>query len=53
MEPPLNHTLSTDITLVELLQTLKNLQRNKVVGLDGTKAKFILDVGQLLHMPLY
>jgi hypothetical protein len=31
---------------------LKKLQRNKVVGLDGMKAKFILDVGELLHMPL-
>ncbi len=31
---------------------LKKLQRNKAVGLDGMKAKFILDVGKLLHMPL-
>ncbi len=27
-------------------------QRNKVVGLDGMKAEFILDAGELLHMPL-
>jgi len=31
---------------------LKKLQKNKVAGLDGMKAKFILDVGELLHMPL-
>jgi len=52
IEPPPNHTLNTNITLVELLQALKNLQRNKVTGLDGMKAEFILDVGELLHMPL-
>jgi hypothetical protein len=31
---------------------LKNLQRNKVVGLDGMKVDFILDVGKLLYMPI-
>jgi len=31
---------------------LKNLQRNKVAGLDGMKVEFILDVGELLHMPI-
>ncbi len=31
---------------------LKKLQKNKVAGLDGMKAEFILDVGELLHMPL-
>jgi hypothetical protein len=31
---------------------LKKLQKNKVVGLDGMKAEFILDVRELLHMPL-
>ncbi len=31
---------------------LKKLQKNKVAGLDGMKAEFILDVGKLLHMPL-
>ncbi len=31
---------------------LKKLQRNKATDLDGMKAKFILDVGELLHMPL-
>jgi len=52
MEPLPNHTLNIDITFVELLQALKKLQRNKATSLDGMKAKFILDVGELLHMPL-
>ncbi len=51
-EPPPSHTLNTNITLAELFQVLKKLQRNKVASLDGMKAKFILDVGELLHMPL-
>jgi len=51
-ESPPSHTLNADITLAELFQVLKNLQRNKATGLDGMKAKFILDVGKLLHMPL-
>jgi hypothetical protein len=52
MEPLLIHTLNTNITLAELFQALKKLQKNKAVGLDGMKTKFILDVGELLHMPL-
>jgi len=44
-ESPPSHTLNTDITLTELLQALKKLQRNKVVGLDGMKVEFILDAG--------
>jgi hypothetical protein len=32
-------TLNTNITFVELFQALKKLQKNKVVGLDGMKAK--------------
>ncbi len=47
MKPPPKHTLNTNITLVELLQALK-----KVISLEGMKAEFILDVGELLHMPL-
>jgi hypothetical protein len=43
--------LNTDITLVELLQALKKLQKNKAF-LDGMKVKFSLDVGELLHMQL-
>jgi hypothetical protein len=31
---------------------LKKLQRNKVASLDGMKVEFILDAGELLHMPL-
>jgi hypothetical protein len=49
---PPSHTLNTDITIAELLQALKKLQRNKAADLDGIKAKFILDVRELLHMPL-
>ncbi len=51
-EPPLNHTLNTNITLVELFQVLKKLQMNKVANLDGMKVEFILDATKLLHMPL-
>jgi hypothetical protein len=51
-EPPPSHTLNIDITLVELLQALKKLQRNKVAGLNGMKVEFILDVRELLHMSL-
>ncbi len=51
-EPPPNQTLNTDITLVELFQALKKLQRNKAGGLHGMKVEFILDVKELLHMPL-
>ncbi len=52
IEPPPSHTLNTNITLVELLQALKKLQKNKADGLDGMKVKFILDAGELLHIPL-
>jgi hypothetical protein len=52
MEPPPSHILNTDVTLTELFQTLKKLQKNKAAGLDGMKAEFILDAGELLHMPL-
>jgi hypothetical protein len=52
MEPPPSHILNTNIALIELLQALKKLQRNKAAGLDGMKAKFILDAGELLHIPL-
>jgi hypothetical protein len=47
-----SHTLNTYITLAKLFRALKKLQRNKVAGLDGMKAEFILDVRELLHMPL-
>ncbi len=51
-KPPPSNTLNTDIALVQLFHTLKKLQRNKAAGLDGMKAEFILDMGELLHMPL-
>jgi hypothetical protein len=51
-KPPPSHTLNTNITFATLLQALKKLQKNKVAGLDGMKVEFILDVGELLHMPL-
>jgi hypothetical protein len=51
-EPPPSHTVNTDITFTKLLRALKKLQRNKATGLDGMKAKFILDARELLHMPL-
>jgi len=51
-ESPPSHTLNANITLAELLQALKKLQRNKAAGLDGMKVEFILDAGELLHMPL-
>jgi hypothetical protein len=44
--------MNIDITLAELFQALKKLQRNKDASLDDMKAKFILDVEELLHMPL-
>jgi hypothetical protein len=50
-ELPPSHTLNIDITLVELLQALKKLQKNKVVSFDGMKVKFVLDARELLHMP--
>jgi hypothetical protein len=52
IESPPSHTLNSDITLVELLQALKKLQKNKAAGLDGMKVEFILDAGELLYMPL-
>jgi hypothetical protein len=51
-KPPPSHTLNTNITLVELFQALKKLQRNKVADLDGMKIEFILDAKELLHMPV-
>jgi hypothetical protein len=45
--PPPSHTLNTDITLVELLQALKKLQKIKADSLDGMKVEFILDAGEL------
>jgi hypothetical protein len=44
--------VNRNITIAKLLQVLKKLQTNKAAGLDGMKAEFILDAGELLHMPL-
>ncbi len=52
IESPPSHTLNADITVAELLQVLKKLQKNKAIDLDGMKVEFILDEGELLHMPL-
>jgi hypothetical protein len=45
-------TLNCDITLNEIAQVMKRLKRNKFVGLVGIKAEFLLDVGDMLHVPL-
>jgi hypothetical protein len=45
-------TLNYDITLDEIVQVMRRFKRNKSVGLDGIKAKFLLDVGDMLHVLL-
>jgi len=45
-------TLNCDITLDEIVQVMRRLKRNKSVGLDGIKAEFLLNVGDMLHVPL-
>jgi len=60
MVPSLSHpfasddcsTLNYDITLDEIAQVMGKFKRNKSVGLDGIKAEFLLDVGDMLHVPL-
>jgi hypothetical protein len=32
---------------------MRRLKHNKAVGLDGIKAEFLLDVGDMLHVPLH
>jgi hypothetical protein len=46
------NTLNCDITLDEIVQVMKRLKRNKSTGLDGIKVEFLLDVGNMLHLPL-
>jgi hypothetical protein len=46
------NTLNCDITLDEIAQVMRKLKRNKFAGLDGIKAEFLLDVGNMLHVPL-
>jgi hypothetical protein len=45
-------TLNCDITLDEIAQAMKRLKRNKSAGLDGIKAEFLLNAGDMLHVPL-
>jgi hypothetical protein len=45
-------TLNCDITLNEIAQLMRRLKRNKSVGLDGIKAEFLLDAGDMLYIPL-
>jgi len=45
-------TLNCDITLDEIAQVMRRLKRNKSVGLDGIKAEFLLDAGDMLHVLL-
>ncbi len=45
-------TLNCDITLNEIAQVMRRLKRNKSAGLNGIKAEFLLDVGDMLHVPL-
>jgi len=45
-------TLNYDITLDEIAQMMKRLKRNKSASLNGIKAEFLLDVGDMLHVPL-
>ncbi len=45
-------TLNCDITLDEIAQVMRRFKRNKSVGLDGIKAEFLLDAGDMLHVPL-
>jgi hypothetical protein len=46
------NTLNCDITLNEIAQVMRRLKCNKSTGLDGIKAKVLLDVGDMLHVPL-
>ncbi len=46
------NTLNYDITLDEIAQVMKGLKHNKSAGLDGIKAEFLLDAGDMLHVPL-
>jgi len=34
------------------MQVMKRLKRNKSSGLDGIKVEFLLDAGDMLHVPL-
>ena len=49
---PSSDQLNADITHEEVEAALKRLKRNKVAGVDGIKAEFILDAADLLITPL-
>jgi hypothetical protein len=38
--------------LDEIAQMMRRFKLNKSVGLDGIKAEFLLDAGDMLHVPL-
>jgi hypothetical protein len=40
------------MTLDESVQVMRRLKRNKSAGLDDIKAEFLLDAGDMLHVPL-
>jgi hypothetical protein len=46
------NTLNCDITLNEITQVMRRLKSNKSAGLNGIKAEFLLDAGDMLHVPL-
>ncbi len=46
------NTLNCDITLDEIVQVMRRLKCNKSAGLDGIKVEFLLDAGDMLHVPL-
>ncbi len=45
-------TLNCDITLDEIAQVMRRLKAYKSTGLDGIKAEFLLNAGDMLHVPL-
>jgi hypothetical protein len=45
-------TLNCDITLHETAQVMRRLKHNKCAGLDGIKVEFLLDAGDMFHVPL-
>jgi hypothetical protein len=45
-------TLNCDITLDEIAQVMRRLKCNKFAGLDGIKVEFLLDAGDMVHVPL-
>ncbi len=46
------NTLNYDITLDKIAQVMRRLKPIKSTSLDGIKAEFLLDAGDMLHVPL-